>query len=387
MSEQNNNIDAQTNPQEIIDTEMISVDSAADNKEVSQTEAKYQKALKLMNSISCMRVCQSKVDICKQAANQFIKLSGYKDSDQYAQECKLLAKQTVSAIKKKAYKNAIKIKDSAKQANDYITAAEHFRKLGKYKNSEELAAECDRLLTKIEKKTIWSKLIKFGIAVLFIIAIIVLLTTSHAKYYYANLCEMTGSYSTAAKMYQKLGEYKDSPEKLEEATKLIVRNSKVGDTVKIGDDNWYLLDSKENKALLMKTGAIQGKAYQDISGEVTWEKSSIRQWLNSEFINTYFSTTEKEQIVLTDTTTPDNIDYGTVGGNATRDYVFLLSIEEANQYIDQLPKVKHNSWLRSPGNTQSAVAFLSVNGNIMNFGYDSSSSDFSVYPVMWFNFK
>lgn len=75
----------------------------------------------------------------------------------------------------------------------------------------------------------------------------------------------------------------------------------------------------------------------------TWEKSSIRRWLNNDFFGNAFSADEKRHIVDANIHTsgweeyaseyPDefggSVNYGgTIGGNDTMDNVFLLSVEE-----------------------------------------------------------
>lgn len=59
----------------------------------------------------------------------------------------------------------------------------------------------------------------------------------------------------------------------------------------------------------------------------------MRQWLNNEFFKTAFKTFEKELIVETKVSNPDNAGFGTKGGNDTRDKIFLLSLDEVNRYF------------------------------------------------------
>lgn len=62
--------------------------------------------------------------------------------------------------------------------------------------------------------------------------------------------------------------------------------------------------------------------------EVTWEKSDVRQWLNTEFLNVAFSDAKQEKILNSKVTTADNKWSGESGGNDTVDKIYLPSIEE-----------------------------------------------------------
>ena len=81
--------------------------------------------------------------------------------------------------------------------------------------------------------------------------------------------------------------------------------------------------------------------YEDV--DVTWETSSMRSWLNGygasvnqsktdyskkNFINSAFTSTQKNAIKTTSVVNNNNINYGTTGGNNTSDQVFLLSTSE-----------------------------------------------------------
>ena len=104
----------------------------------------------------------------------------------------------------------------------------------------------------------------------------------------------------------------------------------------------------------------------------------------------------------------DNPTYGTNGGNNTTDRIFLLSIEEANNYFlsDSARAVKatayavsqgvyvsptnNNSswwWLRSSGIYSSLAARLITYGGIDADGNSVSSSIIGVRPALWIDFS
>lgn len=92
---------------------------------------------------------------------------------------------------------------------------------------------------------------------------------------------------------------------------------------------WLVVSVNKNQALLLSRYVLAPGAYHEKMSGTTWEKSSLRKWLNTDFIKEAFS--EKEQKVLTGISlkNKDNEEYGTAGGGNTKDYVFLLSSSEA----------------------------------------------------------
>lgn len=401
----------------ILKTEAESEEAIDAGKEIN-----YQKVLNLMQSIGCMTPYKDKVDMYLEAAKQFDELSDYKDSKELAGECNRLAKLTEGEIKDQIYKNATELKEQAKRADEYKLAAEEFRKIDGYLDANTLAEKCEEAITRIEKKSGRKKLIRSAAVVLAVVAIFFGIKNTHAKYYLANAYQFTGSYNQAIKIYKKIdgfkdskdrmaecryqkglkamaeedyknakkafeaaGDYKDSDQKKVDMEKLYIKNSEIGDTINIGENKWRILDIQGNQALLLKDLALPGMAYNTNGGDITWEQSTLRNWLNSEFLNENFTQAEKDNIILTTVKNPDNPKYGTDGGNDTQDYIYLFSIDEIEQYNELIPDLKSNSWLRSPGNQPSSAAFLSVNRLAMEYGYEANSEEFRVKPVMWFN--
>ena len=118
---------------------------------------------------------------------------------------------------------------------------------------------------------------------------------------------------------------------------------------------WIVLDRQGNKALLLSKYVLDVKPYNEIRQDITWENCTLRQWLNSTFLNTAFSNDEQNCIQVTDVinkglpsyTTPMakqlERDYGIVnqgghyppipGGNNTNDKLFILSQSEFEKYF------------------------------------------------------
>ena len=98
---------------------------------------------------------------------------------------------------------------------------------------------------------------------------------------------------------------------------------------------WIILDMEEGRALLLSRYALDVKPFHTESADVTWERSFLRGWLNDNFLPNAFSEEEQAAILLTDVDNSRDqgfAGYGTSGGGATADKVFLLSWSEAERY-------------------------------------------------------
>ena len=96
---------------------------------------------------------------------------------------------------------------------------------------------------------------------------------------------------------------------------------------------WLLLEKDDEKVLLVSRKVLDYGRYNNSLEDVTWENCSIRQWLNTDFLDTAFSNAERAKII-TATVTADESRYSTTQGNNTEDKVFLLSYAEAKRYFE-----------------------------------------------------
>ena len=106
---------------------------------------------------------------------------------------------------------------------------------------------------------------------------------------------------------------------------------------------WRVLNRNGNDALLLADVALDDQEYNTNYTSVTWETSSMRSWLNGygasvnqpktdyskkNFINSAFTSTQKNAIKTTSVANDNNINYETTGENNTSDKIFLLSESE-----------------------------------------------------------
>lgn len=157
-------------------------------------------------------------------------------------------------------------------------------------------------------------------------------------------------------------------------------SNNVGDVVTFGSYDWYIIGKSDNGVTLLMKENLTTKAYYDYGTNTTWESCILRTYLNGEFYNS-FSADDKAKIALTHNTNLDNPEYGTDGGNDTNDYIYLLSIAEANALSDNIRANGSLWWLRSPGAYSRNAAAVNENGSVGTFGY-SSSSERGVRPAL-----
>lgn len=171
---------------------------------------------------------------------------------------------------------------------------------------------------------------------------------------------------------------------------------------------WLVLAREDNKALLLSRYGLDAQPYNTSKTETTWEKSTLRTWLNKDFMNRAFTANEKSAILLTNVDNSSSQGYSkwsTSGGNNTQDKIFLLSFAEANKYLGVTYDNSNNTnnttsrvaptayaiaqgawtsssnktadgqaagwwWLRSPGSDQDYAASVGTGGSLSISGVD-----------------
>jgi hypothetical protein len=200
-----------------------------------------------------------------------------------------------------------------------------------------------------------------------------------------------------------------------------LKEAKAGDIVTYGTyeqdgdyDNgkeaieWIVLDKQDGKLLLISRYALEGTSYhyENEYEPVTWEKCSLRKWLNTGFMKEAFTQKEIKHIPTMRVSADKNPEYDTDPGNDTEDQVFLLSVSEAEKYFktDDERRCKSTEyarimgvysssylegycdwWLRSPGSPEgsgnNAIA-VDSDGLVDYFGHGFYNSK-AVRPAMW----
>lgn len=169
---------------------------------------------------------------------------------------------------------------------------------------------------------------------------------------------------------------------------------------------WLVLDARDGQALLLSCYALDCQPYHDSKEEISWEGSSLRAWLNGDFLTNAFTDAEREA-VMTSTQRNDqsngNVEWTTSGGEDTQDRVFLLSYNEVGVYLGDKEARKAvgteharslgakfmgltsvgigetSWWLRSPGKEQNEATCIDVMGD---FGSRSVGDKLGIRPAI-----
>lgn len=216
-----------------------------------------------------------------------------------------------------------------------------------------------------------------------------------------------------------------SIEKSDPTIRSSINSEDVGSTVRFGSYEqdgdisngaepieWLVLSADNNSALLISKFALDSLQYDQTKEGQTWENCYLRKWLNTDFLNAAFTSSERKYIkqTLVDnkkmTSKDPHTSYQWVpsdakGGSNTKDYVYILSGDEvenllkteiarqctATHYAEQqgalLSTVNSNVWwwLRSP-KSFGGVAYLVNSMGTYDTYEQNKAIGFTVRPVL-----
>ncbi|MCR5544298.1 MAG: DUF6273 domain-containing protein [Eubacterium sp.] len=160
---------------------------------------------------------------------------------------------------------------------------------------------------------------------------------------------------------------------------------------------WQILEKySDGTALVMSDKILDGKECND--NNITWEESSIRNWLGNEFYNDAFSQEEKSAVIESDR-------------NSTKDKVFLLTLNDMTNTLYKFDKGGYASdqartakptayakknlrdsvdgtgwwWVKSTGNNSFNATLISDYGSIYDGGGSIESDSAGVRPALRIN--
>lgn len=192
---------------------------------------------------------------------------------------------------------------------------------------------------------------------------------------------------------------------------------------------WIVIDKTKKSVILLSKYALDRLPYNKENKRITWEKCTLRKWLNNEFIKSAFNKTEQGLIKTITNENYENAVYSTysTGGDDTNDKVFLLSqLEMRNTEYGFSENYNDNDvnrrcalawyrnktgswdstadgqpacwwWLRTPGSYDDQVCDVRYDGqvdsvgaipnNIGIVGYDDFDRGAGVRPAICINIK
>lgn len=175
---------------------------------------------------------------------------------------------------------------------------------------------------------------------------------------------------------------------------------------------WVVLNKNNGKALVISKYAFTCEPFNIIFNRVTWNTCSLRKWLNSDYLNSTFSQTEKNLIIPVYIGSDDIISFDEKE-DITADRLFLLSSTEVEKYLktpaERLARVTDYAkskimwqsfdpyahwWLRTKSKDEIGATHVTYNGEINYCGgtiisnsYDRYFDHYGVRPAMYLKLK
>lgn len=196
------------------------------------------------------------------------------------------------------------------------------------------------------------------------------------------------SLTAAKEAFLALGEYKNSAAMAKKCEMLL--DFQPGNKVTFGcyegkPIRWRVCDTSGKMKMLIAEEIVLEKPYNDLRVDTYWQNTTLRKWLNKEFLQEAFTQEERLMAIATRRTNEPNECFYTNAGLPTMDKVFVLSKAELDRY---LPDVRERIlgkwwWLRTPGDNLLAVEAVDENGEAYLHGVNVNYAAGGVRPAMW----
>lgn len=178
-------------------------------------------------------------------------------------------------------------------------------------------------------------------------------------------------------------------------------------SVRLSGIDWQVLKVEGRRALLLADRVIGTGPYNKKQEITTWERCDLRRWLDEDFARS-LGEPLTSRVVRVKVRNGPNPTWDTSGGNDTQDRFFLLSMEEAADWLaGKKPywRQKKGScssdaliakdeagesawwWLRSPGRDPGRAAYVFGGGDLYGVGGGVSASSGGVRPAFWLNLE
>lgn len=145
---------------------------------------------------------------------------------------------------------------------------------------------------------------------------------------------------------------------------------------------WRVIKCENGEALLLSDIVLDKQKYNKRLKKVTWEKSTLRKWLNKKFMNRAFSSSEQEAIRTTKVINEDNYYYKTDG---EKEYGFTDSYGMTIKYSNYADLDDYQYWwLRTPGEKNISAAAVDMFGEAY-VGGGESDMELGIRPVLHLN--
>ena len=191
------------------------------------------------------------------------------------------------------------------------------------------------------------------------------------KYEIAESYYKEQNYVEALKLYSQLGDFKNSKDRIEQIHNKFANGGEIYfGTYKGNTVLWTILKTEQDRMLLITKDSVENIAFNDEVKNITYENSTIRDWLNSGFVKE-FSEGQKERILKQSENSDDEI--------------FILNKEEYEKYSKNLSfNTDSDWWLRTKNH--AGMMFVNKNGEVNETG-ESVVRAIGVRPCVWISLK
>lgn len=355
------------------------------NEQICRRNAKavYDRAAEIAKNATSMAEFQN-------AANMFASIEQFEDAAEKWEECQQSAEECRLAIVEADKDRTYNVAMEHMRWNRYAEALRRLEEITGWKDADELAGVC-REKIEVQKKA-QKKIAKYAKIVVPAVAVLVIaiLVISNLVRNSTFLKEKKEDFS-AAQVGQRIefGTY-------EQDSIWDDKTTREKDPI-----YWIVLEKQDDRILVVSSLILDIHSYDESDSDVvTWEKCSLRRWLNNTFINNAFNATERKLILEAEVPADKYPDCDTDPGNATTDHIFLLSASEYLKYFtyDSISRFSDYAdtmsedrgryqawWLRTPGEDGQAKVFCD-DGNMFDASWYRDPNG-GVRPAMWISLE
>ena len=168
------------------------------------------------------------------------------------------------------------------------------------------------------------------------------------------------------------------------------------------DIEWFALHCDDEKALVLSVHGIDCRPYNELDVNVDWQGSSIRKWLNSEFLKGAFAPEERARILVSNEEGVTTKGHENLTETLAREKVFLLSVDQANRFFDKSEQrictctdfAKKRGvwldegdvcrwWLRTPSENPNHACLVLSDGSVFTYGCFVDNDKYAIRPAFW----
>ena len=365
-------------------------DKPAAKKPITESqESLYQKAVKKMNADSLIVQYAYKIDNYNLAAAMFEEVGDYLDAPELAVQCREKAEETRKESLAVGYEKALAKQKKANTQDRWLKAKAEFEALGDYRDAPEHVKECQSVLDGISRKAFRKRVIGLGILAVIVIFIVAGSWSGLFHYMMGYGFFKAKMYAQAETVFESMPGFLNSDQYNAMTKNKRLETAELGNVISFGEYHWKLIGRDRANHTITLIAADVGPShpfyqvpFNDTPEPVSWADSSLRAWLNSEFLEEAFTEQERSMLVLQTSEPSVNEKYGTAYEETTQDYLTLISVEESAQYMEYLKALGMDFWMRTPGATMENAAFIAASHVIRTYGYPVNADDMMVRPVI-----